>query len=193
MPIRIPADADLNTLRTPGFYWCDGATNANRPDDSGSFCLLIEKTGSWAGNGVKQTYTNFDPGIIYTRVSPLKDIWNPWKPLATAVFPQEFDLPLEGGFSKYYCAKYSKTQDGMVTVTLWISGSGAANAETIIATLPEGFRPAELFKDTGIVDNGTISSQNQCGIEVNLVGQIAVQSVTEWSYVSALFTFRAAD
>lgn len=113
--------------------------------------------------------------------------------VATATPPQEFDLPLAEGFSKHYCASYCKTQDGMVTVSLWIVGSGAANVETTIATLPEGFRPTELFRAEGIVDNGTIPSQNQCGITVNEYGQIAVQAKSAWGYVSSIFTFRAAD
>lgn len=119
--------------------------------------------------------------------------WLAWNQISTATPPQEFDLPLAEGFSKHYCASYCKTQDGMVTVSLWIVGSGAANVETTIATLPEGFRPTELFRAEGIVDNGTIPSQNQCGITVNEYGQIAVQAKSAWGYVSSIFTFRAAD
>lgn len=146
MPVQIPADADLNTLRTPGFYWCDEATNANRPDDSGSFCLLIEKTGSWGGNGVKQTFTNYDSGAIYTRVSP-KDIWNPWRLLATATPPQEFDLPLVGEFVHYdpvTKSTYSKSQEGLVVVHFYCKkadGTDIVQNDTI-AMLPEGFHPS---------------------------------------------------
>ena len=146
MPVQIPADADLNTLRTPGFYWCDGATNANRPDDSGSFCLIKEKTGSWAGNGVKQTFTNYDSGAIYTRVSP-KDIWKPWRLLATATPPQEFDLPLAEGLEPIEPCRYSKDQFGRVLVNIDCtpttgSVSIGENQSLSIGTLPEGFRPA---------------------------------------------------
>lgn len=116
-----------------------------------------------------------------------------WERVADTTPPQEYSLPLAEGFSKHYCASYCKTQDGMVTVALWIAGSGAANAETTIATLPEGFRPAELFRAAGVADTGTISSQNQCGITVNEYGQIAVQAKSAWGYVSSIFTFRAAD
>ena len=147
MPVQIPADADLNTLRTPGFYWCDGSTNANRPDDSGSFCLLIEKTGSWAGNGVKQTFTNYDSGAIYTRVSP-KDIWKPWRLLATATPPQEFSLPLSAGWETQSGgdAKYFKTQEDIVHVSMNVKSNAAVAAGDTIATLPAGFRPASQLK-----------------------------------------------
>lgn len=184
MPVQIPADADLNTLRTPGFYWCDEATNANRPDDSGSFCLLVEKTGSWGGNGVKQTYTNYDPGSIYTRVSPTKDVWNPWKPIATATPLQEFDLPLVEGWSGW--AKYSKDQFGRVLVYGLVAKSTALISGDVIGTLPEGFRPSatcpmtitsgnasdgKSFATSGYVQpsgaltlsNGTISSVYKLG------------------------------
>ena len=119
--------------------------------------------------------------------------WSGWQPISTATPPQEFDLPLAEGFSKHYCASYCKTQEGMVTVALWIAGSGAANVETTIATLPEGFRPTELFRAEGIVDTGTIPSQNQCGITVNEYGQIVVQAKSAWGYVSSTFMFRAAN
>ncbi len=142
MPVQIPADADLNTLRTPGFYWCDGVTNANRPDDSGSFCLLIEKTGSWGGNGVKQTFTNYDSGAIYTRVSP-KDIWNPWRLLATATPPQEFDLPLADNWTTQQASTYFKTQEGIVVARIAIKSTAEYTSGGLLFTLPEGFRPSE--------------------------------------------------
>lgn len=152
MPVPIPADADLNTLRTPGFYWCDGATNANRPDDSGSFCLLIEKTGSWGGNGVKQTFTNYDSGAIYTRVSP-KDIWNPWRLLATATPPQEFDLPLAEGVTPVTSFKnsYSKDQFGIVRVWFSVRFESIPEVNAPVFTLPEGFRPDSICCSAAIL------------------------------------------
>ena len=155
MPVRIPADADLNTLRTPGFYWCDGATNANRPDDSGSFCLLIEKTGSWAGNGVKQTFTNYDSGAIYTRVSP-KDIWKPWRLLATATPPQEFDLPLAEGVTPVTSFKnsYSKDQFGIVRVWFSVRFESIPEVNAPVFTLPEGFRPDSVCDNAATLSMG---------------------------------------
>ena len=191
MPVQIPADADLNTLRTPGFYWCDGATNANRPDDSGSFCLLIEKTGSWGGNGVKQTFTNYDSGAIYTRVSP-KDIWNPWRLLATATPPQEFYLPLAEGVSAVSSA-YWKDQFGVVTghFNVLVSSSQTGSSP-VIATLPEGFRPSRQANATAVVSSG-----ESLGLLVRQTGEIQLQdaaSVTlEGKYVKGLFSFVAAS
>lgn len=155
MPVQIPADADLNTLRTPGFYWCDGSTNANRPDDSGSFCLLIEKTGSWAGNGVKQTFTNYDSGAIYTRVSP-KDIWKPWRLLATATPPQEFDLPLAEGITAHSPCTYCKTQEKIVLMRINFLTTSQLTESNQIAVLPVGFRPEKLVEMLAYINNGTM-------------------------------------
>lgn len=113
--------------------------------------------------------------------------------IATTTPPQEYDLPLVNGFSNHYCAKYCKTQDGMVTVMFWLSGSAGENTETTVATLPQGFRPTALFRATGITDTGSIQSQHQCGIAVNESGAIVIQSPFAWGFVSGIFTFRAAN
>ena len=198
MPTEIEAGQDLNDYTSPGLYFCGEFAQSveNIPPDSitGAFSLFVEKTGAY-GNGVKQTFTEHNPGFTYIRLMSDTSMshWSDWKQIATATPPEGYVLPLASGFTKLYCASYSKTQEGMVTVTLWLAGSGAANVETTIATLPEGFRPAELFRADGIVDTGTISSQEQCGIAVNAAGAIVVQSKIAWVYVSGIFTFRAAD
>ena len=181
MPVQIPADADLNTLRTPGFYWCDEATNANRPDDSGSFCLLIEKTGSWGGNGVKQTFTNYDSGAIYTRVSP-KDIWNPWRLLATATPPQEFDLPLAEGYTQNNGCKYSKDQFNVVRVTFNLSKSaGTIAGGEVVATLPAGFRPKRYWACVAIGNNipSDAATRHPVVVQVATNGEISASMMVE--------------
>lgn len=171
MPIRIPADADLNTLRTPGFYWCDGSTNANRPDDSGSFCLLIEKTGSWAGNGVKQTYTNYNSGIIYTRVSPTKDVWIPWKPISTATPPQVFALPLAESITTSSRCVYWKNQFNEVTVICDCNIPEGVSA-TAFAALPSGFRPAARYIFNASMWESGSARSGGCSIDVFPNGQL---------------------
>jgi hypothetical protein len=63
--VSIPANADLNTYLTEGFYYCD--TNAaaqtikNGPFTGAAFCLLVERTA-----GVKQTFTIYSPGSSRT-------------------------------------------------------------------------------------------------------------------------------
>lgn len=190
-------DADLNDLKQIGTISVHGTCTNMPPDTLSSSWGLLTVSANTEDGGIACTQRlsimvveSWEP-ILYERNWNGIN-WSKWARIATVTKPQEFVLPLAEGFSKHYCAKYCKTQDGMVTVTLWIVGSGAANVETTIATLPEGFRPTELFRAEGIFDNGTIPSQNQCGITVNEYGQIAVQAKSAWGYVSAVFTFRAA-
>lgn len=77
-----------------------------------------------------------------------------WAKLATATPPQEFDLPLAEGISGL--AKYSKDQFGRVQLRGWVTG---ATANSVVATLPSGFRPA-----SGAHFIQAISSSTQNGI-----------------------------
>lgn len=64
VPIEIAANSDLNNFRNCGFYFCGngGETISNKPGTSdafGAFSLLVQKTGSWGGNGVNQILTDY--------------------------------------------------------------------------------------------------------------------------------------
>ena len=65
--------------------------------------------------------------------------WSGWSQMATAEHPQEYDLPLEAGFSG--TAKYSKDQFGYVHLRGRVIGVSALN--TAFAYLPAGFRPID--------------------------------------------------
>ena len=80
--------------------------------------------------------------------------WSPWHSIVLAAPPQEFDLPLAEGIGN--SAKYSKDQLGRVQLRGWITG---ATADTVVATLPAGFRPASAAHFIQ-----AISSSSQCGI-----------------------------
>lgn len=145
-PAEIPSGADLNDYTTAGMFYnpSTAQTVLNIPPNmlSGSFSLLVEFNSAF-GNGCKQTFTDNNQGITYTRV--MSDVapghWSEWKTLATATPPQEFDLPLAEGLGKYGKCTYWKTQDGICFVNFAVASSGLHN-ETVIATLPAGFRPA---------------------------------------------------
>lgn len=74
-------------------------------------------------------------------------IWYPWKKIATATPPQEYDLPLAEGMSG--TCKYSKTQEDLVIVTFSIDVDENTTCadNTLIGTLPAGFRlsPTRYF------------------------------------------------
>ena len=149
MPTEIEAGQDLNNYVSPGLYFCDELAQSvdNIPPDSitGAFSLFVEKTGAY-GNGVKQTFTEHNPGLTYIRLMSDTSMshWSDWKPIATATPPQEYNLPLVEGFTGY--AKYSKDQFGRVLVMLQdiVRTDGTAfgvNQNTLIGALPVGFRP----------------------------------------------------
>ena len=107
-----------------------------------------------------------------------------WQSFATAIKPQEFDLPLAEIWSGW--AKYSKDQFGRVLVYGLVAKSTALISGDVIGTLPEGFRPSatcpmtitsgnasdgKSFATSGYVQpsgaltlsNGTISSVYKLG------------------------------
>lgn len=65
--------------------------------------------------------------------------WLGWKPLATAIKPQEFDLPLADGIIALQPCIYWKNQ--FEEVTIYGCTYGEVTEGDTIATLPEGFRP----------------------------------------------------
>ena len=94
-------------------------------------------------------------GVEYSRTrNDPNSAWRTWTKTALVIPPQEFDLPLAEGVGD--SAKYSKDQLGRVQLRGWITG---ATADTVVATLPAGFRPASAAHFIQ-----AISSSSQCGI-----------------------------
>lgn len=165
LPISIPAAADLNEYTIPGMYFCkeNGSTVKNTPAPAASFSLFVEKTGAW-GTGVKQTFTHFSTGGTCQRVLgyDASDAKGPWVPLATATPPQEYDLPLAEGWTSQISrsCRYAITQENVVVVTFKAVHSAAtpASTDTMIATLPDGFRPTALVHSVCIRSDFVSSS-----------------------------------
>lgn len=142
----LPSNTDLNTVLTPGDFYCDGATGANRPANNiGAFSLSVKNTGSWGGKGRSQTFIAYDSGYTYMRVFQGNSggSFTDWVKIPITTPPQEYDIPLADGFAGY--AKYSKNQFGQVLITLqdivFSSGASFEYQNTLIGTLPAGFRP----------------------------------------------------
>ena len=70
--------------------------------------------------------------------------WSGWISDATATPPQEYDLPLNAGFTRNGGCVYFKTQDGVVHGYGSVSGN-FTQADTYFATLPVGFRSHSIF------------------------------------------------
>lgn len=96
----------------------------------------------------------FESQKEYSCVRLYSEDWTEWVQTPTCTPPQEFDLPLAEGVSGL--AKYSKDQFGRVQLRGWVTG---ATANSVVATLPSGFRPA-----SGAHFIQAISSSTQNGI-----------------------------
>ena len=149
VPQLIPDGTDLNTVTAPGMYYSENTNIPNAPNNDSAFSLLVENTGAWGGRARKQTYTPYNKNIVLTRIltfsygDGLEQVWFPWVQLATATPPQAYNLPLEDGIESNSGTQpaYFIDQFGIVTVSLSVYGVNTLASGTVIAQLPEGFRP----------------------------------------------------
>ena len=98
-------------------------------------------------------------------------IWAGWKEIATATPPKEYDLSLAEGVTG--SAKYFKTQDGIVHITLSAVTKSQWNTEDLVSSLPEGFRPNTDLWFCAAVGDGAFVIGN-CDIRVQTNGEIKV-------------------
>lgn len=73
--------------------------------------------------------------------STVAEEWFGWIPQATATPPAVYDLPLVAGISNVRSCKYWKNQFGEVGFIITCGVSSSVLDNSIIATLPEGYRP----------------------------------------------------
>ncbi len=116
-----------------------------------------------------------------------------WAEIATAAPPQVFDVPLADGFSPqttthscYYC----KTQENIVLLSVAVAGEVQANADVIIGTLPEGFRP-NVFCRVVAVSHLTPYSTGYATIGTN--GDITVRFTEVQSRCNFVVSFVTAS
>lgn len=97
--------------------------------------------------------------------------WFPWKTLATAEPPQEFNLPLVSGVTNNYKSTYRKNQFGEVAVIAALSHATALPA--VVATLPAGYRPAIDLTFPAVLRNS--SGNVAWTVRVGANGQISIR------------------
>ena len=153
---RLSTNVDLNDVKTPGLYYCDGATGANRPINTGAFSLLVENTGSYGGNGRKQTFTDYSSGVTYARTisGDSGEAWQGWKPLATATPPQVRNFTLQSGFTADGDCTFFVTQESAVFLSGGVSGTLSANQDTQIGTLPADVSPDAQRRRPAVTNAG---------------------------------------
>lgn len=158
---------------------------AKRQDGSGAFNIHPD----WTTEGVpmkawysgfleksndgayKLTLTIADNGRTFVNVT-YAGAWVGWRELAPATPPQEYDMPLDSGWTTVpssHCV-YSKDQFGMVRITLAAMPDEPVSENTRIAVLPAGFRPAvtvyrfPVVSTTGTVGFGYITGSGELGV-----------------------------
>ena len=90
--------------------------------------------------------------------------------IATTTPPQEYDLPLAEGITALQPCTYYKNQFGEVIVGGTVAGT--ISQDTIIGTLPVGYRPIEVIERPATI--GTGSTRYPGTIFINPYGVITI-------------------
>ena len=119
-----------------------------------------------------------DSGVIH---------WQDWKQIVLATPPQEFDLPLASGWSNYsgMWSRYWKNQFDEVSVVVDISNPNTVSHGAVVATLPEGFRPAAAFDAPTIIYDGSEILPVRAYFSTN--GQISISGYSNQTWSKVLF------
>lgn len=99
--------------------------------------------------------------------------WTPWVGQATATKPQEHDLPLAAGITAVVRCKYRRNQEHEATTNLRCSFTAGLVGGQSLATLPPGYRPADIVTATCniVLTNGSAVTGQ---IDIRPDGDIAV-------------------
>ena len=143
------AEIDWNNYINTGFYMGYNLSNSPQGGNGWKHVQVFKHNDNW----VVQVAYDFHGQIAAVR-SKTNGTWNPWKYLATKDDIQKHtqgitwqNLPLQNGWShhqQYNNVQFSKTFDGVV----YLRGSahkGKTANETVIGTLPVGFRPTQTL------------------------------------------------
>ena len=100
--------------------------------------------------------------IYYNTYNPNDSDWKGWYHFATATPPQEYGLPLAEGLIQSSASWYNMDQFNQVHVHGAISAgsSGSLGWDTLVATLPEGYRPSVKIEAAATFDSDGTSG---CG------------------------------
>ena len=167
-------DPSVTTEGVPAVGWYHGFLEIKQ---SGRRLTLTESSGQY------RTWTNCTSN----------NQWTEWKPQALATPPQEFSLPLAAGIDAYGKSTYCKTQEGICFVNIAAhSSSDGIMDQSIIATLPAGFRPdmVTYAAGHGFTNAGT---RIPLDVEVNPDGTIQIWAASVLEHCSCFVGFVAAS
>ena len=143
MKISALSGIDLNDVTVDGHYRTNGECT-NVPITGGGWeqwTQLLVITGLYSDN-TTQIMPIYYTGDVWLRTIKAPGVWTPWRKISIATPPQQFDLPMAEGLIQSSASWYSMDQFNQVHVHGAISaGSGSLEWDTLVATLPEGYRP----------------------------------------------------
>ena len=152
-----------------------------------NYPLLIVKKGRGSTHVMFEAQTQGGGGGplyrgYYNKNATYGNKWTGWAKIATATPPQEYDLSLADGISG--TAKYCKTQEGVVLIHGWVQNLAKPEQGklSIIATLPEGFRPRNNCR-FALISSATAPSIGLVRIEISNAGII---NLVAWNEVGTL-------
>lgn len=164
---------DFNTMKETGTWWIDGSSQNN--PFSGTWGMLEVFRPNPGSHERIQRFTT-STGYMAVRENGFDNNWRPWRYLVqqskstnnsdyVALLKSESDptpwqnLVLANGWNhhqQYNNVQYSKSFDGVV----YFRGSankGKTTTETVIGTLPVGFRPTQSLYISTINNNYTVA------------------------------------
>ena len=162
---------DFDTMKDTGFWWMEGSS-PNNPFDNAWGMLEVFRPNPTTNEGIQRFTTS--SGYMAVRELGHDNNWRPWRYVIqqsestnnndyVALLKSESkpipwrDLPLQNGWQHhpdFTRVQYSKSFDGVV----YLRGTafkGRTTQETVIGTLPVGFRPSESIYVTGINNSFT--------------------------------------
>lgn len=147
--IALDATGDWNSYTDMGFYKGDGLVNSPAGGSQWKYVQVFKHNDNW----IVQVAYDFYAQIVAVRAK-INGSWEAWKYLATKddvtrltkATPWK-NADLQNGWqhhSKYKNVQYSKSFDDIVYLR-GIAKGGNIDRETVITTLPIGFRPTQIL------------------------------------------------
>lgn len=119
------------------------------------------------GSGATPTQLDIHAGKVAFRLTPENAVGNDISrcmmirdtgsgalyPIATALLPEEIPLHLADGLAPMQPSKYYKDQFGIVHISIAVKATTARTDGSLIATMPEGFRPTQITEQPAVYKN----------------------------------------
>ena len=167
------ARQDFNTMKNTGFWWLEGSS-PNNPFNGAWGMLEVFRPNPTTNEAIQRFTTS--NGYMAVRELGHDNVWRPWRYVVqqskstnnsdyVALLKSESeptpwrDLSLQNGWQhhqQYSDVQFSKTFDGVV----YLRGSatkGKTTIETVIGTLPVGFRPTQVLYISTINNNYNVA------------------------------------